>query len=187
MITYIIITIVLILLVLGVTLRKNLVVWFRSEANEIVEKHTDHIKVAKLKIKDWKANLEKLVDSAAEVYAKENSQRTQLSKFKDDYEKCMKKAKTFKVENKEDDAKIELTKALTFEKSIKLIEGNLDVLTKTREKLEIRVNKIKAHIATKEIELLGIDSRNSVNKVFKSISGNDIRGSLDVNLDLAEE
>ena len=173
--------IIALLVIIGATQRQHLKTWFRSEAKDFIDKNTNTLKVAKLKLSDLKTKKKEIVDQAGELFGLEGLQKKQLAKLQQQETDLIAKAKKAKENNKKDEAieHLKLVKETAIQ--IKLVEENIDTLAKKRNILEVNLQKINTYIATNDIRLQGLSSRKAVNSLLKDIK------IADINEDTLEE
>ena len=177
MITYTIVGIVVLgLLILGTTQRKQLAMLFKSEMNNVVEKRLDNIKVAKVKIKELKANIVKLINQAGTLLGEEKRQEERLIKLETDLSETLKSARAAKDNNHVELAKEKLKLKHEITKQIKLVKIQIVALQKKRNQLEIIIQRSKGKIAEFEIKSKGLESRQAVNNLLKSTVTTDFLG-----------
>ena len=186
---YIIITIALVaLFAIGATQRQRLKTWFRSEAKDFIDKNTNTLKVAKLKISDLKTKKKEIVENAGELFALEEIQKKQLKTLQEQFTNLLSKAKKAKKDDEKDKAIEYLKLSKETEKQIILVEENITTLTKKRTMLEINLQKINTYIATNDIRVQGLSSRKAVNSLLKDIKIADINeDTLEETIDTTEE
>ena len=187
MITYIIIGIVALLLIVGATQRKQLTMLFKSEVNDLVEKNLNNVKIAKMKIKELKANARKLAEQAAILMGEEDAQGMRLKQLKAKGKELLSEAKKAKSNDNDMLAKEKLKLKREVDKQIKLIEEQIIALTKKRTSLEIIIERSKGMIAEFDIKTKGLESRQAVNNLLgKTVSTDFLGDDLSDNLDNAD-
>lgn len=179
--------IVVILIIIGATQRKAIKLWIRSESKDFVDRHTDDLKMANLKMSDFKDKAEELAEAAANVYAMEESQKTRKDKLLHEYDNLTTKAKASKAQDKLAKAKEYLKLRTEIQNQLTNLDENIIVLIKQREILELSLQKVKTYISKAEIQLQGMNARKETNKLMRSINVKSLNDNgIDSSIDKAE-
>lgn len=179
---------VTVLAIIGTTQRQHLKTWFRSEAKDFIDKNTNTLKVAKLKLSDLKVKQKEIVEQAGEVFALEELQKKQLESLEKQHAELLTDAKTAKESDNKTKAIEYLKLVKETAKQVELTKENIETLSKRRTSLELNLQKIKTYIATNDIRLKGLSSRKSVNTLLKDIKVGAINeDTLEETIDSTEE
>jgi phage shock protein A len=187
--TIIILSVIALLLIIGATQRKKLVLLIRSETNSALKNVTSNSKVLSLRISDLKSHLGKVVDSAGDLYAKEELFTNNILALSKNILTTKEEAKKAKADGNESNAKTKLTLYFTLKNELELLNANLDTVTKAKHVIETKVSHIKARITEYEVKLDGLKARESVNTVLaktRSVVGLSFVDSIDNSLDQLE-
>lgn len=168
--------VVVFLIVIGATHRKEILLFLRSETHDIVVKNTDNVKVAKLQLSDMKAKIKQLIDQAGELFALEEQQKKEATTVKENIIKLLEEAKKAKENDNIVLAKEKLKLKLENEKQLALIEENITALALSRGKVEGNIQKVKTYVAKNNIRLKGVEARKQVANLLKSSNITNIDG-----------
>lgn len=186
---------VVILILAGTSQRKRLYIWFRSESNAAIKKLTNTIKVLDLRISDSKVAIKNLVERTGDLYAQELEYIKCVGKLAESVDVLRDEAKKAKKDGKDDLAKAKLTLLISSEKELISMNKNLEIVSSSKQKLELKITKLKNQIKESEIRILGLkakraatDSVKEANKAMFSIDGTTINESIDeIDKDLDRE
>lgn len=180
--------VIVFLMVIGTVKRKEIALLFRAEVNEIIEKNTDNHKIAKVKLKDMKANRENLIDAAADLEKEIRTQSQMVTKLKEECEEHLNKAKKYKESNDIPKAKSELATKKIKEKQIETISETILLVQQNQAKLEKRIYKLNTLIIEYDLKLKTQKARRTANKALASVQSKDVIGNdIEDNIELAEE
>lgn len=169
----IILIVVGILVLIGATQRKKLALIFKSEANAVIKKVTNPVKIMELKLAELKASIGKMVDVAASLYAQILKLEKDLGKFIQERDEYLKAAKKAKEEDNENLAKSKLEAKLYTDKLINQTKSDIATLSEKKTALEIKINKLKLKQSMYKNDIETLKSRSDINKALKSITGLD--------------
>jgi len=188
MLTIILVVVGILLLVIGVSQRKRIVLLLNVKVNEALDSAQDNVATAKYKLKQLKEAKNKLIDQAGEVFAALGEQKASVSELEKDIEKALSDAKKAKYEDNESLAKTKLGLHIELKKQLELLNENVDGLEKRKAVLETVIAKTKGQIASYDIRTKSLSSRKSVNDVLKKTKLAGFDGeNLDETIDSAEK
>lgn len=166
----IIIAVVAVLAFIGVKNRETLKLWVKGSVDEFIDKSVDRIKVAKARISEYELLLIKLVDQAATFYAELEIQTLKLKKLTDKINDITKLALEAKNNGNKDEA-IKLLRSISSYKNQQVsLSANVNALTKGKEVLETRIDKLKIKINESKLQIESLDIRSKTNKLISSVN-----------------
>ncbi|XRE44197.1 Suppressor of sigma54-dependent transcription, PspA-like [Tenacibaculum discolor] len=151
----------------------------QSEANSAIDKMEDPIKMTEQGIRDLKLNLEKSLESLAQVKAlaiRAKNDREELTFKSHDYEQkailILKKAQNGDIEASEADrlAKEALMKKEETNHKISMVKKEETQFSDSVSKLELNIQEIKQNISKWENELKTLKARVKVSKATKNLN-----------------
>ena len=154
---------IILLLVVGTTLRKHIALWFKSETNALVEQHTDNVKVIKYRIKEMKTQIKNMKDQAGILFAEIESQKSSIKKLISDKTRFLEEAKKSKDDDNAVLAKEKLRLVKELEKQILYTENNIEVLEQRKTLLETKIYKASTDIKRQDMITDNLQSRQNIN------------------------
>ena len=158
---------------------KKLFTWGKSEANALVDRITDDMKVLDLKIVEQKEMLDKSVNGLAKVKAIEIKQRSKAEQLREQADSYLEKANQLKVGMKngtfkEEDAKKDILLLLNRHENVKneatAMDAQADKQDKVVKALEKKIKDLKTLITTTEAKVVNLKAEREAAKANKEIS-----------------
>jgi len=169
--TIILIIAVVLLILIGATQRKRLLLIFRSEVNAITKEAVTNIKVLDLRLTELKEAIKNTIEAAGSLFAQIKKTEADIIKMEADIKAYNSEAKTAKDTGEIEVSKAKIEAAIYTQKTLDKAKLDIIELNKRKIKLEVSITrmKLKKNAYSNEIELLR--GRDSVNKALKSVAG----------------
>ena len=171
MLTIILIAVGVLLLIAGAVNRKNLLIWFKSEVNDVTSKMVNNIKVAKLHIKEYKKQMNDILDQSYEFNVAATQAEQRMNQIRLEISKLERDAASAKKRGEDAIAKSKLATLLNYKKELEGVEKHYETASKSEELLKAKIIRLEGTIATLEFKIKNLEARKATAKLMIKANG----------------